>query len=325
MFRKLQNSTETLVEECIEGFYLSNPNLPSTYIPGTRFLVRKDEFKKAPGKVKLVAAGGAGHEPGVFYSVAPYSTDLFILGDIYAAPAWKQIYDGIKMIDDGSPILLEVSNHAGDIMNANMAYDMLVAEGVNIRKYNNWNDVASAPKGKESERRGIGGSLGRIVGVAAESGLGIDDVERLALKARDNNRSYAVGFRSAIHPITGNVILPMEGDEIELGIGLHGESSGKHMPMPTSAELAKHMCDILIEDLELNSGEEISLNLNGLGGLTCMETSIFYKDVCRYLESKNIKVFSGMAGNFSTTQEMGGVVLSIGRVDDEIKQLWGNQ
>lgn len=323
MIKKIQNNPDDVVLEALEGFYLSDNVKYSMVIPGTRFIVRQEKYRKAKGKVKLVGGGGSGHEPVLFNMVCPNGNDLMVAGEFFAAPAWKQLYNGIKAVDDGSPIFLNTSSHAGDILNGKMAYQMLKTEGYNIMMHIDWSDVASAPRERISERRGLSGSLGRIVGIAAEQGIPLEEVYRLADKARDNNGSYAVGIRSAVNPITGNVIMPMKDDEIEIGVGQHGESSGMSMKIPTSAELAKHMVDTIINDMEFEKGDEVVVNINNLGGLTYMEMGIFYRDLYHYLtEEKGMKIFEGRFGPGVTTQELGGMILAIGKVDDEIKKYW---
>jgi len=321
--KKIHNDPEDVVQEALEGFFLSDNDRYSEVVPGTRFIVRKPEYRKEKGKVKIVGGGGSGHEPVLFTMVGPYANDLMVAGEFFAAPAWKKLYDGIKMVDDGSPILISTSSHAGDILNSRMAYQMLKADGCNVQMHIDWSDVASAPRDRISERRGLAGSLGRIVGIAAEEGCDLDECMRLADKARDNNGSYAVGIRSAINPITGEVIMPMKDDEIELGIGQHGESSGVTMKMPSSKELAKHMADTIIDDMGFEKGDEVVVNVNNLGGLTYMEMGIFYRDLYHYLtEEKGFKIFDGRFGPGVTTQELAGMILAIGKVDDDIKKYW---
>ena len=321
LIKKIQNSPDTLVDETLEGYHRLHPD-EFDIIPGTRGIIRTEKERKEKGKVKLVSGGGSGHEPGCFTMIGRGGYDLFVAGDVYAAPSWMQMVRCIQAIDDGSPILYTVSNHAGDVLNANMAMEVLLSKGVNIRKVIHYDDISTAPKGRESERRGLLGALGRITGVAAERGCSLDEVERLDRKAVNNSRCYGFGFRSAIHPCTGMTIMEMPNDEIEMGIGMHGESSGKRIKMLKSEELSKIISDIIIEDLDLIRGEEVAVLVNGLGGVTCMEYSIFYNDIYKYLTSLGIKIFSATAGNGATTQELGGILVAFGRVDDEIKSFW---
>lgn len=323
MIKKIQNDPNDVVQEALEGFFLSDNERYSMVIPGTRFIVRQEKYRKAKGKVKIVGGGGSGHEPVLFTMVGPNGNDLMVAGEFFAAPAGMLLYEGIKAIDDGSPIFISTSSHAGDILNSKLAYNLLKAEGREVMMHIDWSDVASAPRDRITERRGLSGSLGRIVGIAAEQGLPLEEVYRLADKARDNNGSYAVGIRSAVNPITGNVIMPMKDDEIEIGVGQHGESSGKSMKMPTSAELARHMADTIIDDMCFEKGDEVVININNLGGLTYMEMGIFYRDLYHYItEEKGMKIFEGRFGPGVTTQELGGMILAIGKVDDEIKKYW---
>jgi len=321
VIKKIQNSPDTIVEEFIEGYMAMHPGCCER-LPGLRAFVRVPEQRKEQGKVKLVGGGGSGHGPGSMAGVRRYGRDCGVMGDIYAAPSWMNLVKAFEMIDDGSPMLMTVANHAGDVMNSTMAYNLLKQKGVDIHMVINYSDIATAPKGHESERRGTGGCLGKITSIAAEEGEDINTCIHLVEKARDNNRSYGFGIRSAVHPVTGLPIMPMPDDEIELGIGVHGESSGNRIKMPSSKELAVLVMDKLIDDLEVKAGEEIALNINGLGGITIEEFSIFFKDINNYLKERDIKLWNVSSGNNMVTQELGGMIVSIGRVDDEIKYWW---
>ena len=320
--KKIYNDIDTLVDESMEGSVLLSPSQTSYTIPGTRLTVRTPEFKKPKGLVKIAGGGGAGHEgpPGPS-RVGPGGSDLAIRGDVFAAPSGALIFKGLQEIDDGSPIYIGVANHTGDVLNFGLACQMAKSKGIDVHMHIHYNDIASAPKGNEKDRRAIMGAY-NVSAVMAECGESIEEIIRVADKTNEYTRAFGVGIRSAIHPVTGLPIMAMPDDMIELGIGVHGESSGIQIPLPRSKELAAIVIDKLLDDMPIEKGEEIFLSLNGLGGMTWMELYILYKDIYHYLTDKGIKIYIGRSGN-AGTQELGGFIVGIGRLDEEIKK-WLN-
>ena len=316
--KKIYNDTDTLVDEAMEGNRLLYPSGFSEVIPGTRITIRTPAYRKPQGLVKLVGGGGAGHEGPGAGRVGPGGSDCAVRGDVFAAPSGALIFKGMQAIDDGSPMFVNVTNHTGDVLNFGFACQMAEAKGMKVHMHLSYNDVGSAPKGREKDRRGIGGCYS-VTSTMAECGEPIEEIVRLAEKTNEYTRTYGVGIRSAIHPVTGLPIMEMPEDMIELGIGVHGESSGNRVPLPRSRDLAALVVDTILADMPVERGEEICLNLGGLGGLTWMEIYILYKDIYYYLADKGIKLYQARAGN-SGTQELGGFILSIARIDDEIKK-----
>ncbi len=320
--KKLYNDLDTLVDEAMAGSRLiaRDADKYSRVLPNSRITVRRDKYKKPKGLVKMVGGGGAGHEgpPGGF--IRPGGFDAMTTGDVFAAPSALQMYRMIREIDDGSPILMNMTNHMGDILNARLCRQICEANGMNnVFMSVSYNDVASAPKGHERERRSIGGCLGGTT-TMAECGCSVDEIIAYADKCCQLTRAYGVGIRSAIHPITGLPIMEMPEDEIEMGIGVHGESSGNRIKLPRSRELARIVCDILLDDMPIERGEEIALSLGGLGGMTWTELDILYKDIYEYLVlEKGLKLWRTGVRN-AGTQELGGFILSIGHPDEEVKK-----
>ncbi len=322
--KKLYNNLDTLVDEAMAGARLiAQPDADkySRLIPGTRITVRSDKYKKPKGLVKLVGGGGAGHEgpPGTF--IRPGGFDAMTTGDIFAAPSARQLFRMIQEIDDGSPIIMNVARHAGDVLNSTLCKQLCEANGIDkVYLSIGGNDVASAPKERMNERRGSGGALSCST-IMAESGESVEEILRLAEKCNLRQRSYGVGIRPAIHPVSGLPIMgDMPEDEIEMGIGVHGESSGKRIKLPRSHELAEIVLGILLEDMPVPKGEEIVFNLGGLGGMTWTELDILYKDCYEILtQDYGLKIWRHRVGN-SGTQELGGFTMSIGWPDDEIKK-----
>jgi len=323
--KKIYNDVDTIVDEVREAQRIIAPPPYSREIPGTRIMVRKDEFKKPKGLVKLVGGGGSGHEgapnPGRGFGPAPGSMDMMAAGDIFAAPAPAVLLRGIEEVYDGSDVFFNVANHAGDILNAKMAIQMAKMKHgwENIYWQAVGNDVTSGPKGTPpEERRGIGGSFG-FSGIMAELGKDVGEIMRMNRKCAEFTRAIGVGIRPAIHPVTGLPIMPMPEEKIEIGIGVHGESAGVLIDLPRSKDLAAMLCDRLLDDLDYVRGEELVFGLNGLGGMAWTELYILFKDIYRYLEGKGAKFHNFRIGN-GGTQELGGIILTISRLDDEIKE-----
>lgn len=320
--KKLINSPDTLVEETLAGYAMMNQHIVQL-VPNTHMMVRSQP--KETGKVKFILGNGAGHEPAVIGWVGPGMFDMNVVGEVFTAPSADKLLEALEYIDDGSPILLAVQNHAGDVMNANIAYAMAREKGIDIHKVLFYDDVASAPKGMEEERRGIGGMLfyTKIVGAFLEQGGNIQDAITLFEQVRDHTRTYSIAFTECTHPLTGKYMIQLAEDEIELGMGVHGEGGGfNRIAMPTSQGLAKIVSDILLDDLSVSAGEDLLLFINGLGSATMMEMSLLYKDLKEYFESKGILLYDGFCGNCLTTQELGGVSVSICRVTPQMKALW---
>ena len=320
--KKIRNDKEYLVEETLEGYAMMHSDI-IVWKEGTHQIIRK--HKKGKEKVKFVLGNGAGHEPAVIGWVGHGMLDMNIVGDVFTAPSADKILEGLETINDGSPILLAVQNHAGDVLNANIAYGRAIKEGIDVRKVLFYDDVASAPKGFEEERRGIGGMLfyTKIVGAYLEQGGDVEHAVELFERVRDNTRTYSVAFTQCTHPVTGMQIVNLPENEIEMGMGVHGEGGGNNrIPMPSSAQLAQKVGDILLKDGPYGAGDEVLLFINGLGSTTMMEQSILYRDMVHYLTCRDMKVAGNYCGNCLTTQELGGVSVSLCKVGEEEKALW---
>lgn len=319
--KKLLNAKEDIMNETMRGYALENQKRLRLN-EGTHQMVRR--VPKEKGKVKLVVGNGGGHEPCLLGWIGKGMYDMDCLGEVFTAQAGEIFYEGIRAIDDGSPILLTIANHAGDVLNGNLAYAMALDDGMDIQKVLFYDDVASAPKGHEDERRGMAGMMFSIkaAGAAAEAGECLEECVRVFEKARDNTRTFSIALSGGTHPLTGARMFEVPDDKVEMGGGIHGEGGAETIPFTNCREICAQVCDRLLEDMPCENGEEVLLLVNGSGATTMMEMSIFYQDAVSYLGTKGIKVYDGVAGNFITTQETAGLSLSICRVDDELKKLW---
>ncbi len=320
--KKIINNPRNLVGETLAGFAAAHAET-IRLVPGTHMIERA--MPKERGKVRFVIGNGAGHEPAVICWVGKGMFDMNIVGEIFTCATANSIYQGIKRLSEGGPVLVAVQNHAGDVLNAGMAVSKAKAEGINVESMLFYDDIASAPKEFIEERRGIGGMMfyAKIVGELAEKGASMPELVKMFEAVRDRTRTYAFAVTNCTHPVTG---MPMFGslpdDEIELGMGVHGESGGGRMKLPTSKALAKTLSDILTEDGGYKPGDDMLVMVNGSGGMTMMEMSILYGDIKAYLEEKGMRVVGGKAGNYLTTQELSGASVSFCSVTPEMLALW---
>ena len=318
--KKLQNDKSRLVDEAMAGYAAAHRDVLE-HIEGTRMMARRRP--KEPGKVRLMMGNGGGHEPAVIGWVGRGMLDLNVVGDVFTAPSGKMIYQGIRHLAETGPVILFVQNHAGDVMNAELAMDM--AEDLPVRSVLFYDDIASAPKGRESERRGMAGMIfyAKICGAMAENGASPEEIVAMFERVRDATRTISVAIQGGTHPVTG---LPINGqlgeNEIEVGMGVHGEGGADRMPLPTSRELAAILCDRLLQDAEYPAGSRLLVLVNGAGSMTMMEMATLYGDVEKELHARGFVLEGGKLGNFLTTQETSGVSLSLVMVDDDMLKLW---
>ncbi|HET6487459.1 MAG TPA: dihydroxyacetone kinase subunit DhaK [Spirochaetia bacterium] len=322
--KKIINQASAIVEETLDGFAELHSERVAR-VPGTHMIERRRQ--KQPGRVRFMMGNGAGHEPAVIGWVGPGMFDLNVAGEIFTAPSAQDILAGIERLAASGPVLLAVQNHAGDVLNANKAMELALRKGLSVKSVLFYDDIASAPKGHEQERRGMAGMLfyTKIVGAAAERGYDVDRLVPLFERCRDQTRTYAVAITNCTNPITGLGMFDHLGpDEIELGLGVHGDSSGNVVKLPSASGLARLMLDAIHEDFPLKRGDDLLVFVNGAGGTTMMELCIYYRELKRRLTELGIRVRGVKAGNYLTTQELSGVSLSLCRVDREMMDLWSD-
>lgn len=320
--KKIFNDPDNLVGETLRGFAAAHADV-IRLVPGTHMIERV--MPKEKGKVRFLMGNGAGHEPAVICWVGKGMFDMNVVGEIFTCASASSIYEGIKRLAADGPVLVAIQNHAGDVLNAGMAVERAQAEGLDVQSVLFYDDVASAPKAFLPERRGIGGMLfyTKIVGALAESGASMDSLVRMFEAVRDRTRTYAVAVTNCTHPVTGlSMFADLPEDEIELGMGVHGEGGGGRMKLPTAKALAKTVSDILIDDGEYKPGDNMLVLVNGSGAMTMMEMSILFGDIKAYLEEKGMQVVGGKAGNYLTTQELSGASVSFVSVTEEMLALW---
>ena len=326
MMKKIMNNPNTIVEDTLKGFVSAHSDIISL-VPGTHIVERKTPKDK--GRVRVMMANGAGHEPAVSCWVGEGMFDMNVVGEIFTCPSSSHIYEGIKRLSENGPVLVAIQNHAGDVINAGLAINKAIDEGLEVQSVLFYDDIASAPKDFIEERRGIGGMIfySKIIGAMAEQGDDINSLIKMFREVRDNTRTFAFAVTNCTNPITGlSIFNDLPNDMIEMGMGVHGEGGGAdRIKIPTAKELAKLLSDKLIEDGGYRAGDKLLVFVNGSGGMTSMELSMIYGGIHDYLEIQSLKVVGCKVGNYLTTQELSGASVSFCRVDDQMLALWNTQ
>lgn len=319
--KKFINKPEDIMDEMLDGMVLANQRILCRE-QGTHRIMRRK--KKEPGKVKIIIGNGGGHEPGSIGWIGFGMYDMASMGDVFTAQSGKQLFESIQAIDDGSPVLLTIANHAGDVMNGNMAVRYARKAGIKIESSIFYDDIVSAPKETPKERRGLTGMFFgvKMAGAAAEAGGTLEECVRAFEKAREFTRSISLAASGCTHPQTGMAMSEVPDNMVNIGAGVHGEGGAGIAEFTTSKELSKKAADMLLADMPLEKGEEVLVLVNGMGSTTMMELAIFYQDIYKYLQQQGISVYDGIADTLFTTQETAGITLSICELDQEMKQWW---
>jgi dihydroxyacetone kinase-like protein len=317
--KKFINDPKHLVTELLEGLVLAFPN--KVRLAGSKIVLRA--IPKTFGKVRLVTLGGSGHEPGLSGFVGEGMLDASVAGEIFAAPGPARCLEAIRAASDGGAgVLFVVLNHAGDVLSANIAMEAAAREGINIQMVLTQDGISSDPSSKD--RRGLVGFLPvyKVAGAAAEQGFSLDACCKIAERMERSTRTLAVAVRTATHPTTGKAMFELGDDEMEIGMGQHGEAGTGRMKLKAADETAEIMLKMLLADLGVSSGEELLVIINGGGATTLMELWILFRSVVLLLDAKNIKVVRSAVGEFITTQEQAGFQMMIARMDSELTRLW---
>jgi dihydroxyacetone kinase len=317
--KKLINNPDHVVTEMIEGFVAAYGN-EYEKLQDVKGIVRKNK----QDKVGILTGGGSGHEPLFMGFVGEGLADGAALGNVFAAPTPNTVLEVTKAIDSGKGVLYVYGNYAGDILNFDMGAELADMEDIETKTVLVCDDVASAPLDQIQDRRGIAGDVFviKIAGAASVAGLSLDEVARVAQKASDAVRSIGVALTPGSIPSTGKYTFTLADDEIEFGMGIHGEPGVKRTKLMSADELTDTMLDYIIEDLPFNSGDEVCVLINGLGSTTLMELMIVNRRVAQVLNNKNITIFDTDINSYCTTQEMGGVSITLLRLDDELKEFY---
>ena len=318
--KKFINDPDNLVSELLEGYALLHAG--KIRVTGSGMVVRakpKDE-----GKVGVVTLGGSGHEPALSGFVGEGMLDISVAGEVFAAPGAPACLEALKAAERGAGVLFVVLNHPGDVLAANLTMQMAEKEGLNVKQLLTHEDIAGGPRSEPEQRRGLVGCipLYKLVGAAAEAGRSLDEVLAIGEAYERNMATLAVAVTSATHPATGEAMFELADDEMEIGMGQHGEAGTGRMKLKSADETAETMLDMLLNDLNVRSGEQLLVMLNGAGATTLMELFIIFRRVHQVLTEKGVKIACSRVAEDLTVQEMAGFQMHIARVTDEMVDLW---
>lgn len=315
--KKIINKPETVVIEMCNGIALANPNLE--FIQKFK-IIKKKEINK--NKVSLISGGGSGHEPAHAGFVGKGMLDAAICGDVFASPSQIQIYQGIKATASDKGTLLIIKNYSGDVMNFKNAGAMAQEEGINVDYVKVEDDIAVKDSLYTVGRRGVAGTVlvHKVTGAAAEEGNDLPKVKEIAQHAADNVRTIGFAYSSCVVPAAGKPTFDIGENEMEYGVGIHGEPGRSRENIVSADEIAKRMIDQLVEDLGVKAGDEVTVLVNGMGSTPLQELYLLNNSTFKALDKLGIKVYREFVGNYMTSIDMLGASISIMKMDDTLKK-----
>ncbi|WP_144507358.1 dihydroxyacetone kinase subunit DhaK [Bacillus thuringiensis] len=316
--KKIINKPETLVMEMCNGMVMAHPELE---LLKKYKVIKKKEMNE--NKVTLISGGGSGHEPAHAGLVGKGMLDAAVCGDVFASPSQIQVYQAIKETASKKGTLLIIKNYSGDIMNFKNGAHLATEDGIEVDYVKVDDDIAVEDSLYTVGRRGVAGVIlvHKIAGAAAEAGMDLGAVRAVAEKAAANVRTIGLALTSCTVPASGSPTFTLAEDEMEYGVGIHGEPGIKREKMLSADELANRMTNDLVKDLGVKDGEEIALLVNGFGGTPLQELYLFNNAVTRELAARNIKINRVFVGNYMTSIDMAGMSLTVMKLDDELKTL----
>lgn len=317
--KKMINKPENIVTEMIGGMLKAFPD----YLEQVGDLPVVKRKNKKEGKVALISGGGSGHEPSHAGFVGYGMLDAAVAGEVFTSPSADKVYEAIKAVDSGNGVLLIIKNYSGDVMNFEMAAEMAGMEGINVKKIIVNDDIAVENSTYTVGRRGIAGTVlvHKMVGAAAEKGYSLDELEVLGNKVISRTKTMGMSLKPCMVPTTGKLSFELPEDEVEIGLGIHGEPGTHREKMQDANAHVDYLLDKILKESELSENDEVAILVNGLGETTLIELYIINNRVSEVLANKNIKVYDTIVGNYMTSLDMGGFSITLVKLDDEMKEL----
>ncbi len=318
--KKLINTPDRLVDEALAGMALAHADLIRVETPN--IVVRRDAPRS--GKVGIISGGGSGHEPMHGGFVGRGMLDAACPGAVFTSPVPDQMLAATQAVDGGKGVLHIVKNYTGDIMNFELAAELAKAEGIEVEAVVIADDVAVKDSLYTAGRRGVGGTVlaEKIVGAAAEEGADLATVKALCQKVQDNVRSMGMALTSCTVPAAGKPTFEIGDDEMELGVGIHGEPGRERRKLATADEVTEMLAMPIIEDLPFQSGDRVLAFVNGMGGTPQLELSVIYRKLAEILDGRGITIERNLVGSYITSLEMAGCSITLLKLDDELVRLW---
>jgi phosphoenolpyruvate---glycerone phosphotransferase subunit DhaK len=318
--KKLINSPDHVVDEALAGMAAAHSDLIRVIEPNV--IVRKDAPKR--GKVGIISGGGSGHEPMHGGFVGMGMLDAACAGAVFTSPVPDQMQVATKAVDGGKGVLHIVKNYTGDVMNFDMAAQLAESAGIIVKAVVMADDVAVKDSLYTAGRRGVGGTVlaEKIVGACAEAGGDLDKVAAMCQKVQDNVRSMGMALTSCTVPAAGKPTFDIGEDEMEIGVGIHGEPGRTRTKLASADDIAEMLMIPILEDLPFRSGDRVLAFVNGMGGTPLIELYIVYNAVNRILKGRGITIARNLVGSYITSLEMAGCSISLLRLDDEMVGFW---
>jgi dihydroxyacetone kinase-like protein len=319
--KKLINKPEDVVTEALHGIAAAHADLLRVQF-NPNVIVRADA--PVQGKVGLVSGGGSGHEPMHGGFVGPGMLDAACPGEVFTSPTPDQMLDATKAVNGGAGVLHIVKNYTGDVMNFEMAAELAGGESIEVEAVVIDDDVAVQDSLYTAGRRGVGTTVlaEKICGAAAEEGRPLAEVADLCRKVNANGRSMGMALTSCIVPAAGTPTFELGDDEMEIGIGIHGEPGRERMKLAPAAEIVEKLVVPIVEDLPFEQGDQVLAFVNGMGGTPLIELYVAYNDLNRFLGERGITITRNLIGPYITSLEMAGCSITLLKLDEELTRLW---
>ena len=317
--KKIINNPSDFVEESIQGLVISHPDI-YTFASDNQRVIKRTNMAK--NKVGIVSGGGSGHLPVFTGYVGKGMLDACAVGSVFASPSVDQIASAIRNGNNGNGVLCVIGNYGGDVMNFEMACEIVKSEGIETKMIIVSDDIASASIEDKSKRRGIAGLIFafKIAGSSSENGASLEDVFHLTLSANNNLRTIGVAVSSCILPEVGKPTFELKNDEIEIGMGIHGEPGIKREKLRKADLLVDDLCRIIFEDFKISNSDKVSIMINSLGATPLEELYIVSKRVNEIFSNQDIEIVKSYVGRYATSLEMAGMSISVLKLDNNLKK-----
>ena len=318
--KKLMNAPETIISEMIEGMVSAHPDMLRVEGATGRAVVAVDGPRD--GKVGIVIGGGSGHEPAFAGFVGRGLADAAAVGNVFASPSPEQIKEAAMAADGGAGVLFLYGNYTGDVLNFDMAAEECAGLGIEVRSVAVIDDVASAPRERAQERRGIAGDffVFKVAGAAADMGLTLDAVEAAARRANAATRSMGVALSACSMPQTLRPNFDIGPDEMEIGMGIHGEPGMRRARVATADAVVDELMALILADMPLEAGDEVAVLVNGLGATGLMELYLLHRRVAQMLGERGVTIHHSWVGEYCTSMEMAGASITLFKLDDDLRR-----
>jgi dihydroxyacetone kinase-like protein len=318
--KKIINKSDEFVPELLDALFKAHPEQLS-YVKDIHSVIRTDA--PVDGKVGLATGGGSGHLPVFLGYVGLGMLDGCAVGDVFQSPSAEQMLDITRRINSGKGVVYIYGNYGGDVMNFDMAAEMAAMEDIEVRTVLVRDDVASAPPEEAGRRRGVAGMVFafKIAGAKAALGASLDEIVAVTEKALDNTRTMGVALSSCTVPVVGKPTFTIGADEMEIGMGIHGEQGVKREKLQTADKIAERMTTTILDDMKPKAGDRMAVMVNGLGATPLEELYILFRKVHEILAARDIHIHRPYIGEFATSMEMAGASITLIRLDDELTKL----